>query len=144
MQQDDWSSLNGESCSEKRQSPMCFSKALHLLQMSNSLIKSSNSLTEAKHGGVAFGGYALFFSFCPSCRFHHSLGALSLLMILFLQFFLLPNSANNGCTDTVVGKITALHFSTPSLFPPLFFSMTGGRDDAFSLKKGESTGEWSV
>lgn len=58
----------------------------------------------------------------------------------FSSFFLLPNSANNGSADTVVGKITALHFSTLSPFPPLFFSMTGGRDDVFPSKKGEHRG----
>lgn len=57
--------------------------------------------------------------------------------------FLWPNSADNGSADTVVGKITALHFSSVSLFPPYLFGKKGGRDDFFfSLKKkrGEDWG----
>lgn len=65
-------------------------------------------------------------------------------MIPFLQFlffFLWPNSADNGSADTVVGKITALHFSSVSLFPPYLFGKKGGRDDFFfHLKKGERIG----
>lgn len=60
-------------------------------------------------------------------------------MILFFSF-LQPNSADNGSTDTVVGKITALHFSSLSLFPLHSFGMKGGRDDFFFLKKGENWG----
>lgn len=55
--------------------------------------------------------------------------------------FLWPNSADNGSADTVVGKITALHFSSVSLFPPYLFGKKGGRDDFFfHLKKGERIG----
>lgn len=48
--------------------------------------------------------------------------------------FLQPNSANNGGADTVVGKITALHFSSPSPVPLWFFGVKGGRDD-FSTQR---------
>ncbi len=63
-------------------------------------------------------------------------------MILFFSFSQ-PNSADNGSADTVVGKITALHFSSLSLFPLHFFGMKGGRDEFFFffLKKGE---EWGM
>lgn len=56
--------------------------------------------------------------------------------------FLWPNSADNGSADTVVGKITALHFSSVSLFPPYLFGKKGGRDDFFFplKKRGENWG----
>lgn len=56
----------------------------------------------------------------------------------FLQFYSQPNSADNGSADTVVGKITALHFSSLSLFP-LHFLLHEKREGWFfspPLKKG--------
>ena len=62
-------------------------------------------------------------------------------VILFFSFSQ-PNSADNGSADTVVGKITALHFSSLSLFPLHSFGMKGGRDDfLFLLREGE---EWGM
>lgn len=99
-------------------------------------------MSERGSGGAGLFVPALSFSsLSPSCGFYHSLRGLFLPVILFFSFSQ-PNSADNGSADTVVGKITALHFSSLSLFPLHFFGMKGGRDDFFFLflKKGRGMG----
>lgn len=93
-------------------------------------------------GAGLFRACALSFfpSLSPSCGFDHSLRGLFLPVILFFSFAQ-PNSADNGSADTVVGKITALHFSSLSLFPLHFCGIKGGRDEFFLLlKKRERNG----
>lgn len=95
----------------------------------------------SERGSVGAGlSFPVFSLLSPSCEFYHSLRGLFLPVIPFFSFSQ-PNSADNGSADTVVGKITALHFSSLSLFPLHFFGMKGGRDEIFFLKKGE---EWGM
>lgn len=66
----------------------------------------------------------------------HSLKALFLLVTPFFSF-LQANSADNGSADTVVGKITALHFSSLSPVPLQSSGMKRGRDDVLRERTGE-------